>query len=80
MLLSLKRPFWFDHRSDLSPGVLINPIDPKALFRLSVLGPLISRERLERGELQQILRELASREYAIPGSRRRHLSEKTIQA
>jgi putative transposase len=58
----------------------MNPIDPKALFRLSVLGPLISRERLERGELQQILRELASREYAIPGTRRRHLSEKTIQA
>ncbi|WP_291992008.1 DDE-type integrase/transposase/recombinase [Candidatus Accumulibacter sp. ACC003] len=58
----------------------MNPIDPKALFRLSVLGPLISRERLERGELQQLLRELASREYAIPGSRRRYLSEKTIQA
>lgn len=54
-------------------------IDPKALFRLSVLGPLISRERLERGELQQIIRDLASREYAIPGSRRRHLGEKTIQ-
>jgi putative transposase len=58
----------------------MNPIDPTALFRLSVLGPLISRERLERGELQQLLRELASREYAIPGTRRRHLSEKTIQA
>ena len=58
----------------------MNEIDPKALFRLSVLGPLVSRERLERGELQQILRELASREYAIPGTRRRHLGEKTIQA
>ena len=58
----------------------MNEIDPKALFRLSVLGPLISRERLERGELQQILRELAAREYAIPGTRRRHLGEKTIQA
>jgi putative transposase len=54
-------------------------IDPKALFRLSVLGPLVSRERLERGELQQIIRELAEREYAIPGTRRRHLGEKTIQ-
>ena len=30
-------------------------IDPKALFRLSVLGLLVSRERLERGELQQIM-------------------------
>ena len=58
----------------------MNEIDPKALFRLSVLGPLISRERLERGELQQIIRDLAGREYAIPGSRRRHLGEKTIQA
>jgi transposase InsO family protein len=55
-------------------------IDPKALFRLSVLGPLVSRERLERGELQQIIRELAQREYAIPGSRRHYLGEKTIQA
>jgi putative transposase len=58
----------------------MNEIDPKALFRLSVLGPLISRERLERGELQQLIRELAQREYAIPGTRRRHLGEKTIQA
>jgi transposase InsO family protein len=58
----------------------MNKIDPKALFRLSVLGPLVSRERLARGELQQILRELAGREYAIPGTRRRHLGEKTIQA
>jgi transposase InsO family protein len=55
-------------------------IDPKALFRLSVLGPLVSRERLARGELQQLLRELAQREYAIPGSRRHLLGEKTIQA
>lgn len=44
-------------------------IDPKALFRLSVLGPLVSRERLERGELQQIIRELAQRDYAIPDSK-----------
>ena len=55
-------------------------IDPKALFRLSVLGPLVSRERLERGELQQIIRELARCEYAIPGTRRCYLGEKTIQA
>jgi len=55
-------------------------IDPKALFRLSVLGPLVSRERLQRGELQQLIRELAQREYAIPGSRRHLLGEKTIEA
>jgi putative transposase len=51
-----------------------------ALFRLSVLGPLVSRERLERGELQTIIRGLASKEYAIPGSDRRFLGEKTIEA
>jgi putative transposase len=55
-------------------------IDPVALFRLSVLGPLVSRERLGRGELQAIIRSLAQREYAIPHSRRRHLGEKTIEA
>ena len=57
----------------------MNEIDPRALFRLSVLGPLVSRERLERGELQQLIRELAQGEYAIPGTRRRHIGEKTIQ-
>lgn len=55
-------------------------IHPTALFRLSVLGPLVSRERLERGELQQLIRELAQRQYAIPNSRRTSLGEKTIEA
>ena len=58
----------------------MNQIDPKALFRLSVLGPLISRERLDRGELQRVIDQLAANEYSIPGSRRRHLGAKTIQA
>ena len=57
----------------------MNEIDPQALFRFSVLGPLISRQRLERGDLQRILRELAAREYAIPGTDRRALGEKTIE-
>lgn len=51
-----------------------------ALFRLSVLGPLVSRDDLERGDLQKIIRELAKKEYAIPGSNRRYLGEKTIEA
>lgn len=55
-------------------------IHPLALFRLSVLGALVSRERLHRGELQMTIRELAGREYAIPGSQRRMLAQKTIQA
>jgi putative transposase len=58
----------------------MSEIDPKALFRLSVLGPLVSREQLARGELQAQLRELAQRDYAIPGSQRSRLGEKTIQA
>jgi transposase InsO family protein len=55
-------------------------LDPIALFRLSVLGPLVSRARLTRGELQATLRELAQKEYGIPGSRRRHVAEKTLQS
>ena len=57
----------------------MNEIDPQALFRFSVLGPLISRQRLARGELQKSLRELATREYVIPGTDRRLLGEKTIE-
>ena len=55
-------------------------IHPMALFRLSVLGPLVSRERLERGELKRLIQELAARDYDIPGSRHSRLSEKTIEA
>ena len=54
-------------------------IDPMALFRLTVLGPLASRDRLERGELKQILQTLAEKTYEIPGSKRCRLSEKTIE-
>jgi len=55
-------------------------LHPMALFRLSVLGPLISRDTLAHGELKRLLRELASRSYDIPGSHRCYLSEKTIEA
>lgn len=54
-------------------------LDPVALFRLSVLGPLVSRQSLSRGELKSMLAELASKDYDIPGSRRRTIAEKTIQ-
>ena len=57
----------------------MNAVDPVALFRLSVLGPLISRS-LQPGELQQTLLDLAQREYAIPGSRRTRLGVKTIES
>ena len=55
-------------------------LHPIALFRLSVLGPLISRSRLERGDLKRLIQELASRDYDIPGSDRCRLGEKTIEA
>ena len=56
-----------------------NTIDPIALFRLSVLGPLASRERFSRGELKKIIQELASQTYQIPNSNSVHLAEKTIE-
>jgi transposase InsO family protein len=59
---------------------IMNAVDPQALFRLSVLGPLVSRERLERGEFKRLVTELAQREYAIPHSERHRLGAKTIEA
>ncbi len=58
----------------------MNDIHPVALFRYSVLGPLVSRSQLPRGELKAALCELAARDYDIPGSRNSRLSEKTIEA
>lgn len=55
------------------------PLHPLALFRLSVLGPLASRGNLEHGEVKAIVRELASKNYNIPDSRRTHLSAPTIR-
>ena len=55
------------------------PIHPLALFRLSVLGSLASRDHLERGELKKIILELANISYRIPGSKRNHLSPETIE-
>ncbi len=57
----------------------MKPVHPIALFRLSVLGPLASRERFERGELTRITQELATHPYDIPGANRSILSAKTIQ-
>lgn len=54
-------------------------LDPVALFRLSVLGPLVSRQKMERGELQATLRDLSQKPYAIPGTRRQYVAVKTLQ-
>jgi transposase InsO family protein len=59
---------------------MMKQIHPQALFRLSVLGPLASRDHLERGELKVLVRELAAQSYAIPNSKRVYLSEKTIES
>jgi putative transposase len=58
----------------------MHDIHPLALFRYSVLGALVSRGRLERGELKATIRALAARDYDIPGSRNSRISEKTIEA
>lgn len=54
-------------------------IHPHALFRLTVLGPLASRQHLEKGDVKALVRDLAARSYAIPDSRRTCISEKTIE-
>lgn len=54
-------------------------IHPHALFRLSVLGPLASRQHLEKGDLKALVRDLAAKSYAIPNSRRIFIGEKTIE-
>ena len=56
----------------------MNDLHPVALFRLTVLGPLVSRDRLQRGELKRLIRELASRDYDMPGTDRCRIGEKTI--
>lgn len=58
---------------------MAHTIHPQALFRLSVLGPLASRDNLEHGELKKIIYELASRTYRIPNSNHVYLSNKTIE-
>ena len=55
-------------------------LHPMTLFRLTVLGPLISRSYFPPGELKQQIRKLATQSYDIPGSQRCYLSEKTIEA
>ncbi len=50
-----------------------------ALLRVSVLGQLVSRDRLNRGELKTIIQQLAAQTYQIPNSKRVYLSEKTIE-
>lgn len=54
-------------------------IHPIALFRLTVLGQLASRLHFNKGELKRVIKDLAEKPYAIPNSRRIHLSEASIE-
>jgi putative transposase len=58
---------------------MIKPFHPMALFRLIVLGPLVSRPQLNRGEINVIIRHLAAQPYQIPHSPHTHLSFDTIK-
>jgi putative transposase len=58
----------------------MKPVHPVALFRMTVLGELISRQYLPRGELKAIISELAQKHYNIPNSRHTQISEKTIES
>lgn len=54
-------------------------IHPVALFRLSVLGPLASRERLDHGELKRLVRQLSTQTYLTPGGKSTRIADKTIE-
>ena len=58
---------------------MTQPIHSVALFRLAVLGPLATRDRLEPGELKQIIHELAGHTHSTPGQKLVRLSYKTIE-
>jgi putative transposase len=58
---------------------MVNKIDAIALFRLSVLGPLASRDHLPRGELKKIIATLAAQTYQHPNGRPMRFTEKTIE-
>jgi len=54
-------------------------INSRLLFRLSVLGPLMIRDRLEYGELKSIIHNLAQQEFVFPNSKKHYIGEKTIE-
>ncbi len=55
------------------------PLHPVAIFRVMLLGPLISREKLSRGELKTLIDGIASHTYTIPDSKRIEVSPKAIE-
>jgi putative transposase len=55
------------------------PLHPVAIFRVMLLGPLISRDKLSRGELKTLINDIAERTYNIPDSKRVHVSTQAIE-
>ena len=58
---------------------MTKPIHPEALFRIQVLGSLISRADLGKGELKRLIKDLSKHAYETPDGKRVFLSPKTIE-
>ena len=49
-----------------------------ALFRFGILGPLISRANLSRGELERMVRDITAKEWEVPGGQRSRIGRSTL--
>lgn len=58
---------------------MTKPLHPQALFRIQVIGSLMSRADLEKGELKTLVQNLAKHAYENPDGKRVLLSAKTIE-
>jgi transposase InsO family protein len=58
---------------------MTKPVHPQALFRISVIGPLMSRADLQKGELKTLIQGLSKHAYDAPGGKRVFVSAKTIE-
>jgi putative transposase len=58
---------------------MTKPIHPVVLFRISVIGALISRADLQKGELKILVQNLAKHAYDAPDGKRLFVSAKTIE-
>lgn len=55
-------------------------IHPMALLRLSVLGPLASRDRLEHGDLHRLLVQLSKQTDSAPNGTTTRIAELILHA
>ena len=58
---------------------MTKPVHPQALFRIQVIGPLMSRADLEKGDLKRLVKDLSQHAYDAPDGKRVFLSHKTIE-